>query len=340
MSPARRGGCRGLAAAQPPQQRPARDRQHQHQHQPRQQRAGDGRGADQEGLERSPAVGQPGEEAGLVIVLRLGLGRLGGPLDRKRDRRHRGLVGEVALLRQQRGEVGLAAGELGLDADDVLDRRGVVEEDLDPVDAALLGLDPDVDVEDLSGHVRGPTLGRRQIRDLLQLAHGVVEVGGRYPQHHPGAEGVAVLVRLGVVLGDGPAVDVDDLADVEDRLADVVGPELDVAGRDHPLLLDRGPAGGVVAAGLGRQFGDPVRRRDVAVGCGRRLGRHPAVACGTVIAAAAAVVVGRRGAAAEQDEDGRGSGRERRAERRRSSSRHHGDSDGHPESAVPPVSES
>jgi len=60
--------------------------------------------------------------------------------------------------------------------------------------------------------------------------HGLCKVGGGDPEHHPRAEGVAVLVGLGVVLRDGPAVDVDHLANVEDRLADVVGPELDIAG--------------------------------------------------------------------------------------------------------------
>src|SRR3954467_10338207 len=87
----------GSTPPQPPDQRPARDREHQRKHQPGQQRAGHGRGADQDRLHGPPAAGRTGDEAGLFVVgPRLRRGR--GALDGERDRGQRRLVGQVALL--------------------------------------------------------------------------------------------------------------------------------------------------------------------------------------------------------------------------------------------------
>ena len=134
---------------------------------------------------------------------------------------------------------------------------GVVEEDLDPVDAALLGLDPDVDVEDLGGHVRA-LRAWTTTRPRPPRARSWRRRSRRSGPAAPSGSG-APSPSLSVSVSSSemvPPWTSTTLPDVEDRLADVVGPELDVAGRDHLLLLDRGPAGRRPC----RRTGTPPRR--------------------------------------------------------------------------------
>ena len=64
--------------------------------QPRQQRADGGGQPDGEGRQRAPAGPEPGDEPGVVVVLRRGLAFVRDLVDADDDRRQRGLVGEVA----------------------------------------------------------------------------------------------------------------------------------------------------------------------------------------------------------------------------------------------------
>ena len=178
--------------------------------------------------------------------------------------------------------------------------------DLDPVDAALLGLDPDVDVEDLGGHVGALALDDTSVATFSSsvMASSKSAVGIRSTIRERSAR--AVLVGLGVVLGDGAPVDVDDLADVEDRLADVAGPQLDVAGRDHLLRLDARAAG--VAAVIGGAAGVAA----AAAGSAGRAGPRPRCRPPSHRRSRVVVAVAAR-SSREEDQDGRGPRRERRA---------------------------
>ena len=106
----------------------------------------------------------------------------------------------------------------------------LVSSQRESADVTTQVLDPDVDVEHLGGDVGALSLGGDQRPDPLELGHRVVEVGGRDAQHHPRAERPTVVVGLGVVLRDRAVMPVHDLADVEDRLPDVLRAELDGPG--------------------------------------------------------------------------------------------------------------
>ena len=64
----------------------------------------------------------------------------------------------------QRVQLGLTPGQLRLDGDDVADALRPGEQDLDPLEALLLGPDPHLGVDDLGGHVLGAGRGRHERR--------------------------------------------------------------------------------------------------------------------------------------------------------------------------------
>ena len=121
-----------------------------------------------EGRQGAPARAQPGDEAGVVVVLRRGLLLLGDLVDADDDRGQRGLVGEVRRLLLERLQVGLALRELRLDRHDVADALGLLEEHGDPGDAALLHLQPGLHVDHLGGDVVLVGGRRLQLADVLE----------------------------------------------------------------------------------------------------------------------------------------------------------------------------
>ena len=202
------------------------------------------------------AAVEPGEESRRPLLLGLVLDDLvGGDVDG--DGRQRRLVGQPRLLGLQGVQLGLSAGELRLDPDDVLEVAGVGEQQLHAPQAGLLRADAGAVVDDLGGDVLGAAVGGAQHPDLLQRGHRLAELPARHPHHHPHVGGVALGVGLGGLVGDLAALRVDDALHVLAGRPDVLAGERDGAvGDDRALQLRGGRA--VLPA---RRVGRPGRRR-------------------------------------------------------------------------------
>ena len=152
-----------------------------------------------------------------------------GAADVDHDRRVARLVGEPGLLALERVELGLPAGELRLDPDDLLEPLGAGEQLLDAPQARLLGPHPHVGVDHLGADVLGRAVRAPQVAHRLEGGHRVAEAPGGHPHDQPGVDRLAVLVGVGLLLGDLAALRVDDPLHVAPGLADVVAGQRDRA---------------------------------------------------------------------------------------------------------------
>ncbi len=213
MSARYAAGVRTPAAPATAYDEPDRQPEHEGHHGEGQQRAEDRR----ERGERAPSAFIPPlspatKPAGSSSSFFSSPSWLGGDVDG--DGRQRGLVLEPRLLRLQRVELGLAAGELRLDPDDVLEGLRLREQQLDALEARLLRPHADVVVDDLRGDVLGAAVGRAQHARLLERRHRRAELRARHPDHQPGVRRVALVVGLGALLGHVTALRVDDPLDL------------------------------------------------------------------------------------------------------------------------------
>ena len=139
----------------------------------------------------------------------------------------------------------------------------------DPLDAGLLGLDPGLDVDELGRDVLRAgrvDVQRRHAAELRPSRRRIESTG--HPQHHPRAERLARLVRLGLVLGD--------LAARARRRAPArrTGScrRRRCAATPHPCGSAPAVIGSVAAAGTRRSRPSPRRRASAGAASARHLG--------------------------------------------------------------------
>jgi hypothetical protein len=207
------------------------------------------------------------------------------PEQRQRDGGQRRQVGQAALLRLQRGQVGLARRHLFLQHHQVVERLRLGQQPAAAVHPGLLHGDPGVQVDGLLGDVLGADLalllGAAEL--LGELVDEGGELGGRHPQLH--RRGVrAAAAAAAVVPADVATGRLDDPARLARRGVDVLHAYRKGAAVNDRALVDaeiRRPRRGVLAPGLVAGRGGRLRLghvRDTGPGGGGLIGLAVATA--------------------------------------------------------------